>query len=72
MPRICSAFPSPATLLSSGLASDEGTPGWYYNIRADPAIQVIYRDKKAEAVAREAQGEERQAIWEQARQIYAG
>ena len=50
----------------------KGTPGWYYNIRADPAIQVIYRNKKAEAVAREAQGEERQAIWEQARQIYAG
>ena len=50
----------------------KGTPGWYYNIRADPAIQVIYRDKKTEAVAREAQAEERQAIWEQARQIYAG
>jgi len=43
----------------------KGTPGWYYNIRADPAMQVIYRNKKVAAVAREAQGEERQAIWEQ-------
>ena len=50
----------------------KGTPGWYYNLRADPAIEVIYRNKSAAAVAREAQGEERQAIWEQARQIYAG
>jgi deazaflavin-dependent oxidoreductase (nitroreductase family) len=50
----------------------KGTPGWYYNLRADPAIQVIYQDKSTAAVAREVQGEERQAIWERARQIYGG
>jgi deazaflavin-dependent oxidoreductase (nitroreductase family) len=50
----------------------KGTPGWYYNLRADPAIQVIYRDKSTAAVAREARGEERQAIWGRARQIYGG
>ena len=50
----------------------KGTPGWYYNLRADPAIQVIYQDKSTAAVAREVQGEERQAIWERACQIYGG
>ena len=50
----------------------KGTPGWYYNLRADPAIQVIYQDKSTAAVAREVQGEERQEIWERARQIYGG
>ena len=50
----------------------KGTPGWYYNLRADPAIQVIYQDKSTAAVAREVQGDERQAIWERARQIYGG
>ena len=50
----------------------KGTPGWYYNLRADPAIQVIYQDKSAAAVAREVQGEEWQAIWERARQVYGG
>jgi len=50
----------------------KGTPGWYYNIVADPAIQVFYQGKSAAAVAREAEGEERQAIWERARKIYAG
>ena len=50
----------------------EGTPGWYYNLRADPAIRVVYRDKSTAAVAREVQGEERLAIWERARQIYGG
>ncbi len=50
----------------------KGTPGWYYNLQADPAIQVIYQDKSTAAVAREVQGEERRAIWERARQIYGG
>ena len=50
----------------------KGTPGWYYNLRADPAIQVTYQDKSTAAVAREVQGEERQAIWERALQIYGG
>jgi deazaflavin-dependent oxidoreductase (nitroreductase family) len=50
----------------------KGTPGWYYNLRADPARQVIYQGKSTAAVAREVQGEERQAIWERARQIYGG
>ncbi len=50
----------------------KGTPGWYYNIRADPAVEVGYRSKTVAAVAREAQGQEWQAIWAQARSIYAG
>jgi deazaflavin-dependent oxidoreductase (nitroreductase family) len=50
----------------------KGTPGWYYNLRADRAIQVAYQGKSTAAVAREVQGEEWQAIWERARQIYGG
>jgi deazaflavin-dependent oxidoreductase (nitroreductase family) len=50
----------------------KGTPGWYYNLRADPVIQVAYQGKSTAAVAREVQGEEWQAIWERARQIYGG
>ena len=50
----------------------KGTPGWYYNLRADPAIQVAYQGKSTAAIAREAQGDEWQAIWERARQIYGG
>ena len=50
----------------------KGTPGWYYNLLADPVIQVIYQDKSTPAVAREVHGEQRQAIWQRARQIYGG
>ena len=49
-----------------------GTPGWYYNLRADPSAEVSYRDKSVKARAREAGQDERQAIWDLARKIYAG
>jgi len=48
------------------------TPGWYHNMRADPEVGVMYRDKTVKATAREAGEEERQAIWDRARAIYAG
>lgn len=49
-----------------------GTPGWYYNLRADPRAEVTYRDRSVSATAREAGDEERPEIWVAARNIYAG
>lgn len=49
-----------------------GTPGWYYNLRARPQAEVTYRDKSVSATAREADDEEWQAVWTEARKIYAG
>jgi deazaflavin-dependent oxidoreductase (nitroreductase family) len=48
------------------------TPGWYHNMRADPKVEVTYRNKTINAIAREAGDEERTAIWDRARTIYAG
>lgn len=48
------------------------TPGWFHNMRADPNIEVTYRNKTVKAVAREADADERQAIWDRARTIYVG
>jgi deazaflavin-dependent oxidoreductase (nitroreductase family) len=48
------------------------TPGWYHNMRADPKVEVTYQDKTIKAIAREAGNEEKQAIWDRARTIYAG
>ena len=39
------------------------TPAWYHNMRADPKVEVTYRNKTINAVAREAGDQERQAIW---------
>ncbi|MGO9293158.1 MAG: nitroreductase/quinone reductase family protein [Streptosporangiaceae bacterium] len=49
-----------------------GTPGWYYNLRAEPRTEVAFRGRSVAAVAREADGDEWQAIWAHARKIYAG
>jgi deazaflavin-dependent oxidoreductase (nitroreductase family) len=49
-----------------------GTPGWYYNLRADSSAEVVYRDRRVNASAREALDDERDAIWARARQIYSG
>lgn len=49
-----------------------GTPGWYYNLLADPAAEVVYRNRRVAVVAREAQGDEWSAIWDRARGIYSG
>ena len=48
------------------------TPGWYYNMRAEPRVEVSYRNRTIVAVAREADEEERKAIWDRARKIYIG
>jgi deazaflavin-dependent oxidoreductase (nitroreductase family) len=49
-----------------------GTPGWYYNLRAQPRTEVTFRNRSVTAIAREAEPEERQAILAQARKIYGG
>jgi deazaflavin-dependent oxidoreductase (nitroreductase family) len=49
-----------------------GTPGWYYNLRAQPRAEVTYMNRSVTAIAREAEPEERQAILAQARKIYSG
>jgi len=49
-----------------------GTPGWYYNLRADPRADVTYRETTVHVAAREASDDERAEIWALARNIYAG
>ena len=48
------------------------TPAWYFNLRANPRAEVAYRGRTVPVVAREADGDEREAIWSQGCQIYAG
>lgn len=39
-------------------------PGWYYNLRANPRCSVVFRGQRYEMEAYEADGEERERLWE--------
>ena len=61
------------TVTTTGARTGQpGTPGWYYNMPAQPRAEVAFRDRSVNATAREADGDEWQQIWAQARNIYAG
>jgi deazaflavin-dependent oxidoreductase (nitroreductase family) len=48
------------------------TPAWYVNLRAEPRAEVGYRGRTVPVVAREAKGDEREAVWARGCQMYAG
>ena len=48
------------------------TPGWWFNLHADPRGEVSYRDRTVPVQAREATAVERDAILERAHGIYTG
>ena len=47
-------------------------PGWYHNLRARPEATVTIKGKSMMCSAREAEGDERAEIWNEATQIYSG
>lgn len=48
------------------------TPGWVYNLEADPTGQVSYRDRVVEFIARRADPVETEASLSAAAQVYPG
>jgi deazaflavin-dependent oxidoreductase (nitroreductase family) len=40
-------------------------PGWFYNLKSNPRVEVQIKDAKKEAVAEQAEGELRGLLWEQ-------
>ncbi len=42
---------------------DDAYPLWYLNLKAKPAVTVEVEGRRFEAVAREAEGEERSSLW---------
>lgn len=55
-------------IFASKGGADEN-PAWYYNLRANPQVAIEIGSETVDVVAREAKGEEREAIW--ARQVVA-
>jgi deazaflavin-dependent oxidoreductase (nitroreductase family) len=49
-----------------------GTPGWYFNLRADPRAELRFRDRSASVVAHELDGAPWQAVWDAGNGLYPG
>jgi deazaflavin-dependent oxidoreductase (nitroreductase family) len=47
-------------------------PGWIHNMRAHPRVKLLAPKRSGEYVAREAEGEERERLWREAVDVYAG
>jgi deazaflavin-dependent oxidoreductase (nitroreductase family) len=47
-------------------------PAWYHNLRADPHGELAYGGRTERCKAVEAEGEERDRIWEQGLAVYPG
>jgi deazaflavin-dependent oxidoreductase (nitroreductase family) len=48
------------------------TPGWVFNLEADPSASVRYREAEVDVRARPATEEERAAVWAAADAVYPG
>lgn len=49
-----------------------GTPSWCFNLRAHPQAELRYQGRSVAVTSREAEGAERDAIWQDACAFYAG
>jgi deazaflavin-dependent oxidoreductase (nitroreductase family) len=47
-------------------------PGWIHNMRANPRVKILAPRRTGEYLAREAEGEERERLWDKAVDFYAG
>jgi deazaflavin-dependent oxidoreductase (nitroreductase family) len=47
-------------------------PAWYYNLKANPDVRLEVRRRSAPYHAREVEGEERDRLFERAKQVYPG
>jgi len=47
-------------------------PGWYYNLKANPECQIVWKGTARTYLAREAEGEERAKYWQLGCSYYGG
>ena len=58
-------------VIASNFGRDEH-PGWYYNVRANPVVDVRWNGRGGRYVAREATGSERDRYWQRAVAAFPG
>jgi deazaflavin-dependent oxidoreductase (nitroreductase family) len=59
-------------VLIASKAGAKRHPGWFHNLRANPRVKVLAPGRSGEYNAREAEGDERERLWREAADYYAG
>lgn len=59
-------------ILIASYGGNTRNPAWYYNLKAHPEAQLCIQGITRSYITREAQGEERERLWERAVAFYAG
>jgi deazaflavin-dependent oxidoreductase (nitroreductase family) len=59
-------------VLIASKAGAKRHPAWFHNLRANPRVKVLAPGRSGEYNAREAEGEERERLWRDACDYYAG
>jgi deazaflavin-dependent oxidoreductase (nitroreductase family) len=62
LPILCVADGDRFVLVASNFGQKRN-PGWYYNLRAHPRCSIVFRGRRYEMEAYEADGEERERLW---------
>jgi deazaflavin-dependent oxidoreductase (nitroreductase family) len=71
MPLVCLFDGERVALIGSNFGR-KPNPGWYYNLKANPACTVQYNGRTGQYIARQAEGEERERYWQMAVSYYGG
>lgn len=58
-------------ILIASKAGYHKNPGWYYNLLAEPNVRIKLKNETFNAVARVAEGVERQRCWDQMVEMYS-
>ncbi|MFQ5458099.1 MAG: nitroreductase family deazaflavin-dependent oxidoreductase [Myxococcota bacterium] len=54
-----------ASVVIASNAGEPNHPAWYLNLKANPNVQVLRGSKLTDVVARDAEGDERAALWKE-------
>jgi len=71
MPLVGTPYGDGVAIIGSNYGQ-ERTPGWVYNLQADPAATVTYRDVAIDVVARQLDAAEADRVFDAAAKTYAG
>jgi deazaflavin-dependent oxidoreductase (nitroreductase family) len=59
-------------ILIASRGGDRDHPAWYFNVRANPEVELFTRGGRGRYRAKEAEGSERERLWDLATSFYPG